>query len=64
MLCRLCLKSNETVEHIVNQCEEIERTVVVQNVFSLLREDIEVVLSRIKTFVKLVGDKEEMEEEK
>ena len=63
MLCRLCQRGNETVEHIVNHCEEIERTVSVPDVFSLIREDIEVVLNCVKIFVKLVREREEMEEE-
>ena len=63
VLCRLCQRGNETVEHIVNHCEEIERTVSVPDVFSLIREDIEAVLNRVKIFVKLVREREEMEEE-
>ena len=63
VLCRLCQRGNETVEHIVNHCEEIERTVSVPDVFSLIREDIEAVLNRVKIFVKLLREREEMEEE-
>jgi uncharacterized protein YlzI (FlbEa/FlbD family) len=61
VLCRLCGRGDESVDHIVNNCEMIPRTDIVADVFSLVREDVETVVSRVKTFVKLL---DEMEKDK
>lgn len=55
-LCRLCVKEDETVDHIVNRCEFITRAGVVENVFSLLKEDVEKVVFHMKQFIRLADE--------
>ena len=58
-LCRLCERENETVEHIVNACDEISRPGIISDVDSLIREDVFEVVRRVKTFINLVEEREE-----
>ena len=58
-VCRLCESADETVEHIVNKCSEIDRPSTILNVDSLVRGDVEEIVRRVKVFVNLVGEKEE-----
>ena len=61
-LCRLCVKEDETVDHIVNRCEKIYRPTIVLNVNSLEREDVETVVARAKLFVNLVEEMKDITE--
>ena len=54
--CRLCVGEDETVDHIVNRCEKICRSTTISDVHSLKREDVEAVVARVKLFVNLVED--------
>ena len=61
-LCRLCVKEDETVDHIVNRCEKIYRSKTVSDVNSLEREDVETVVARAKLFVNLVEEMKDITE--
>ena len=61
-LCRLCVKEDETVDHIVNRCEKIYRSTILLNVNSLEREDVETVVARAKLFVNLVEEMKDITE--
>ena len=60
-LCRLCEREEETVEHIVNGCNEISRSCIISDVDSLIREDVHEVVRRVKTFINLVAERDEDE---
>ena len=60
-LCRLCEKEDETVDHIVNRCMELDRRTNITDVNSILREDIQEVVGRVKAFVTRI---DEMEDDK
>ena len=64
VLCRLCGKEEETVDHIINICVMVTRTEIIYDVYSLEREHIEIVVARIKMFLKLAEEKKVMEENK
>ena len=57
--CRLCGLGDETIEHIVNECDELPLTVTVEDVYSVERESVETVLSKVKDFIKLSEEREE-----
>ena len=57
VLCRLCGKEEERVEHIVNKCVIVTRT-------EIIREHIKIVVARIKMFLKLAEEKKVIEEDK
>ena len=59
--CRLCGLADETIEHIVNECVDLPKTVDVdvEDVFSLERKSVEIVLSRVKSFIKLSEERKE-----
>ena len=61
-LCRLCGKEKETVAHIVNICEMITRTVIISDVYSVVRGDVEAVVGRVKEFLDLAEKKKEQDE--
>ena len=61
-LCRLCGKEEETVAHIVNICEMITRTVIISDVYSVVRGDVEAVVGRVKEFLDLAEKKKEQDE--
>ena len=63
-LCRLCGIGEETVVHIVNVCEMITRTVIISDVFSVIREDVEAVVGRVKEFLDLAEKKKDQEDGK
>ena len=57
-LCRLCEKEDETVDHIVNRCMELDRRTNITDVNSILREDIQEVVGRVKAFVTRIDEME------
>ena len=59
--CRLCEKEEETLDHVVNKCGKISRTVEIPNIFSAKREDVIDVVARVKTFLKMVDEVESTE---
>ena len=61
--CRLCEKDDETLDHVVNKCGKISRTVEIPNIFSTKREDVIDVVTRVKTFIKMVEELESTESE-
>ena len=58
-LCRLCETEDETVDHIVNRCTEINRTSTISDVYSIEREDIMEVVGRVRAFVTRIGEMED-----
>ena len=62
-LCRLCGKEEETVFHIVNRCEMITRTVIISDIYSTSKDDVEAVVARVKEFLDLAQKKKDREEE-
>ena len=62
VLCRLCGKEEETADHII--CMMVTRTEIIYDVYSLEREHVEIVVARIKMFLKLAEEKKVMEENK
>ena len=62
-LCRLCGIAEESLEHIVNECNDIQRTVPVTDLFSADRDVVEAVVSRVKQFIKSCEEKEKSDEE-
>ena len=61
-ICRLCGDADETVEHIVNQCKDIPRSRTVGNIFTDRKDDVEVVVSRVKDFIKISEDREKKDD--
>ena len=57
-LCRLCGFGEETIEHIVNDCVDLPKAVNVEDVYSIERESVEVVVRRVKNFIKLSEERE------
>ena len=64
VLCRLCGKEEETVDHIINICVMATRTEITYDVYSLEREHIEIVVARIMMFLKLAEERKVMDEDK
>ena len=58
MCCRLCDGGEESVEHIVNECKAILKSSTIENVFSLLKDDVKVIAHRVKKFNDLIEDRE------
>ena len=57
-LCRLCGFGEETIEHIVNDCVDLPKADNVEDVFSLERESVQIVVRRVKNFIKLSEERE------
>ena len=63
VLCRLYGKEEETADHIINKCMMVTRTEIIYDVYSLEREHVEIVVARIKMFLKLAEERKVMVEE-
>ena len=57
-MCRLCQNDDESVEHIVNKCEAISRTCDIEDVYSMEKDMVVMVVTRMKEFIKLSEEKE------
>ena len=51
-------------DHMINKCMMVTRTEIIYDVYSLEREHVEIVVARIKMFLKLAEEKKVMEENK
>ena len=58
VMCRLCQNDDESVEHIVNKCEAISRTCDIEDVYSMEKDMVVMVVRRMKEFIKLSEEKE------
>ena len=61
-LCRLCGEADETIEHIVNQCKDVRRSYHVENIFTDQKDEVEVVVSRVRDFIKISEEREEKDD--
>ena len=57
-LCRMCSVDNETVYHIVNECPQIARNEVIENIFTSNIEELQEIAERCVEFEKKVDAKE------
>ena len=55
-LCRLCGGADETLEHIVNQCGMVNRCYEIEDIFSVDKDNVLEVVSRLKEFQKSSED--------
>ena len=62
VLCRLCGESEETVDHIVNHCKNIPRSDLVENIYSIEKDSVDVIVARMRDFVNLSAEQEKEEE--
>ena len=53
VLCRLCGNEEETLEHIVNDCQHVSRSCHMENIQSVVKDDVVEVVSRVKKFNNL-----------
>ena len=51
-MCRLCGEEEETIIHILNKCKNIEKSKTIDDVYSLLHEDVQEIVIRTKKFMK------------
>ena len=56
VLCRLCEGADETLEHIINQCDMVSRCNEIENIFSVAKDNVMEVVSRLKKFQKASQD--------
>ena len=56
VLCRLCGKDEETLGHIVNNCQFVSRSYHMEDILSVVKEDVVEVVSRVKQFNHLVEE--------
>ena len=61
--CRLCERDDETLDHVVNKCGLIPRTVEIPNIFSTKQEDVIEVVARVKMFLKMADEMQSTEED-
>ena len=55
-LCRLCGGADETLEHIINQCDMVNRSNIIEDIFSVKKDSAMEVISRLKHFQKSSED--------
>jgi hypothetical protein len=59
-MCRLCGEEEETIIHILNKCKNIEKSKTIDDVYSLLHEDVQMIVIRTKEFMKKVDNLSEI----
>ena len=60
--CRLCNDEIEDINHVINQCNEIERdSQIIDNIFNLSQDDTREMVDRALKFKTLVTTKEQSE---
>ena len=55
VLCRLCGKADETIDHIINNCSMLPEVDVRINTSSLRKDDIDAILTRVNHLFKVVS---------
>ena len=59
-ICRLCQNDDETVDHVVNQCNQVNRvsSIDTNNIHNLAGEDILEMVKRVLSFQELIDSKD------
>ena len=58
--CRLCQNDDETVDHVVNQCDQVKRgsPIDTNNMHNLLEEDVIEMVERVHLFQEMIESKD------